>query len=128
MRNAFLEFLVAEGTIAPARIDQVRAALRTVPEPIGSIAFSYGLIRCEDIDEILDEQRQSHEPFGEVAIRRGLLRRNQLETLLHVQRMRAANEVAEALALSGMCPVGEVLDKLGRFLTREAGTILCGQT
>ena len=120
MRKAFLRFLVANQTIPRSCMQAVREHLRSAPEPIGSIAFSYGLIHCEDIDQILDDQRQNHKPFGEIAIRRGLLTRAQVETLLQVQQMRAATEVAEALALSGMCSIGDVVSQLGRFLMETA--------
>jgi len=127
MRRAFLDFLVAEGVIAPDRVDQIRTLLRGAPEPIGSIAFSYGMLSGGDIDEILDEQRDDHRPFGEIAIGRGLFTREQIRTLLGVQTLRAATETAEALALSGMCPIDEIMAKLGRFLSQGQDSIVCTQ-
>jgi len=125
MRKAFLEFLVGRGSLAPQQVEQVRSILRGAPEPIGSIAFSYGMISGGDIDDILDEQQFSREPFGEIAIRKGLLTREQLETLLGVQQMRAATETAEALALSGLLPMDEVTRLLGRFLSECYGSAVC---
>ena len=128
MRKAFLEFLVTAGSIPPERLNHIQSLLRGVPEPIGSIAFSYGMITGGDIDDILDEQQTDHRPFGEIAITKRLLTRDQVETLLGVQRMRAATETAEALALSGMCPMEQVMKLLGRFLSQCQNSILCTQS
>jgi len=125
MRKAFLQYLGRRGLLKDHQIDEVRRCLRTAPEPMGSIALSYGMLNCDDIDSILDEQRSSHDPFGEIAIRRGLLTRSQVESLLHVQQMRAASEVAETLILSGIAPSAEVIENLGAFLTQPAGLTLC---
>jgi hypothetical protein len=125
MRTAFLDFLAAEGVIAPEQMDQIQSLLRAVPEPIGSIAFSYGMTTGNDIDAILDDQRTLHRPFGEIAVSRGILTQQQVETLLGIQRMRAVTEVAEALALAGVCPMEEVVTQLGRFLSKYQDTILC---
>jgi hypothetical protein len=125
MRKAFLEFLTAERTIPPGQLDRIRGLLRGAPEPIGSIAFSYGMITGGDIDAILDDQRTSHEPFGEIAIGKGLLTRDQVDRLLSVQQIRAAMETAEALALSGICTSEQVMVQLGRFLTQAHDAILC---
>ena len=124
MRRTFLEFLASEGAITRTTMETVLANLRTAPAPIGSIALSYGMITCDDIDEILDEQRQNHAPFGEIAIRRGLLTRTRLEALLRIQQIRAATDMAEALSLSGICPVAEAMEKLGAFLIQSARTTL----
>jgi hypothetical protein len=125
MRKAFLAYLVGEGMIPPEKLDAVQTMLRSVPEPIGSIAFGFGLITGTDVDVILDEQRRAHRPFGEIAAGMGLLTRAQIDTLLMIQQLRAAAETAEALALSGVCPVEEVMPRLGRFLTRTANWALC---
>lgn len=125
MRKAFLEFLTRGGVLPRDKMETVLRCMRAAPEPIGSIAFGYGLISCDDIDAILDEQRESHRPFGEIAIRRGLLTPARVETLLHVQQVRAAAEVAEALALSGLCPIQEVVERLGEFLKESARTRFC---
>jgi hypothetical protein len=103
----------------------VASLLRGTPEQIGSIAFSYGLLTGADIDLILDEQRTNYRPFGEIAISKGLLTREQVETLLGVQRLRAATEVAEALVLSGLCSMEEVMSQLSRFLARRGRPICC---
>lgn len=115
MRRAFLEFLAAKGAVPADRVDELWNMLRSAPEPIGSIAFSHGMITGGDIDVILDEQRRRYRPFGEIAMEMGMLRREQVEALLLVQQMRAAVETAEALALSGFCSVEEVRSELGRF-------------
>lgn len=125
MRRAFLEFLTSTGAVPAEKLDQLENLLRGAPEPIGSIAFSYGMIAGADIDVILDEQRTDHRPFGQIAISRGLLNREQVEMLLAVQQMRAAAETAEALALSGICPMEQVMSQFGRFLTQHQDAILC---
>ena len=119
MRKAFLEFLAAEGIITDDVADNLQSLLRGVPEPIGSIAFSYGMITTNDIDVILDEQRKDYRPFGEIAMDMGMLRREQVETLLRIQQVRGATDTAEALALSGVCSVEETLKHLSRFLTSD---------
>ena len=117
MRSSFLEFLIDEGLIPQDRQNQVRDLLRRAPEPIGAIAFSYGMITGGDVDSILDEQRLSKKPFGEIAVSMGLLTERQVEVLLRVQKMRAATEVAEALMLAGLCPIEQVMAQLGRYLS-----------
>lgn len=116
MRRAFLNFLAAEGIIDPGRVEHIHGLLRGVTEPIGSIAFSYGMIGGADIDAILDEQQREYRPFGEIAIGKNLLTKKQVDTLLGVQRIRAATESAEALALAGICPIEDIMPKLGEFL------------
>ena len=120
MRKAFLEYLATEGIISPDVAENLQGLLRGVPEPIGSIAFSYGMITGSDIDVILDEQRRDYRPFGEIAMDMGMLRREQVETLLRVQQVRGATDTAEALALSGVCSVEDTLKQLSRFLLAES--------
>lgn len=127
MRKAFLEFLSGEGTIPPGQAQRIQGLLRAAPEPIGAIAFAYGIIKGSDIDRILDEQAANYRPFGEIAIERNLLTPGQVETLLNIQRIRAATETAEALALSGICPIEEIMIQLGRFLSGARESLLCGQ-
>lgn len=125
MRTAFLEFLAGEGVIPAEQMKRIEGLLRAVPEPIGSIAFSYGMITGNDIDAILDDQRAAYRPFGEIAVSKGLLTADQLETLLGIQRLRAATEIAEALALAGLCPMKEVAGQLGCFLSKCQESTLC---
>ncbi len=118
MRKAFLEFLESEGVIPAADADSLDSLFRGAPEPIGSIAFRYGMITGADIDTILDEQRGTRARFGEIAMKLGILTQPQVDALLHVQRMRAATEIAEALALSGRASIDGVLACLSRFFSR----------
>ena len=120
MRKAFLEYLSAEGVISSDVAENLQGLLRGVPEPIGSIAFSYGMITGSDIDVILDEQRREYRPFGEIAMDMGMLRREQVETLLRIQQVRGATDTAEALALSGVCSVEDTLKQLSQFLVSES--------
>lgn len=124
MRDAFIEFLAEHAPITPESGERLRAIGRGAPEPIGSIAFKYGLIGTADIDIILDVQRKNHRPFGAIAIDLGILTKPQLNALLKVQQMRYAVEIAEALALSGALEVEEIMSHLGEFLTKAA----CVQT
>lgn len=128
MRKVFLEFLTAEGTISPEQLGRIQGLLRGAPEPIGSIAFRYGIITGSDIDAILDEQRTAYRPFGEIAISKGLLTQEQVETLLGIQRIRAAAESAEALALSGICPTDQIMTQLGQFILQRQDSILCTES
>lgn len=126
MRRAFLKYLADQNTISPERIDVLEQAVRTAAEPIGAIAFSYGMINGPDIDEVLDEQRAAHRPFGEIAVEKGLLTQDQVDALLQVQQVRAASVIAEALILSGECPGNEIVSQLGRFLSnlhKTAGVV-----
>ena len=119
MRKAFFEFLVAEGVLAPTELDRVRNMLRAAPEPIGSIAFGYGMITGADIDTILDEQRTDYRQFGEIAVAKRLLTREQVEILLGIQLIRAATEIGEALVLAGICPMERIMPLLGQFLSQS---------
>ena len=74
---------------------------------------------------MLDEQRRSYRLFGEIAMSMGMLTRAQIDTLLGIQRLRRATETAEALALSGICPVNRVMAKLGQFLSRRDLAVSC---
>lgn len=117
MRNAFIDHLTTHGGLATEASERLHSLLRGAPEPIGLIAFKYGLVTTGDIDMILDEQRKNRRPFGEIAIEMGVITKPQLKALLKVQQMRAATEIAEALALSGVQPVEEVMIRLGEFLS-----------
>lgn len=128
MRKVFLEFLTSEGIISSEELTQIQGLLRGAPEPIGSIAFSYGMITGNDIDAVLDEQRTTYRPFGEIAVSKGLLTHEQVQTLLGIQRIRAAAESAEALALSGTCPMEQVMPQLGRFLSQYPDSVLCAES
>jgi hypothetical protein len=118
MRNEFLSFLVEEKLLPPDRGERFYKTLQCAPEPIGAIAFRYGLITGADIDDILDEQRRAHRPFGEIAVSKDLLTETQVEALLYIQQLRGATEAAEALALANVCPVERLMTYLGRFLSR----------
>ncbi len=125
MRREFIGFLAAEGLLPLGRGARVQETLRVAPEPIGAIAFRYGMLSGREIDEILDQQRSCDRPFGEIAIERGALTATQVQNLLRVQQMRAACEAAEALTLSGVCAYEDVMSRLGRFLASQpvaAGT------
>ena len=120
MRKEFVEYLVSQGVLPSSGAGGLRNLLRGAPEPIGSIAFSYGMITGPDIDAILDDQRQTHSPFGEIARNMGMLTRAQIETLLHIQQVRAATEIAEALALSGLCSPDDMMAHLAQFFAKKS--------
>ncbi|MBN2563154.1 MAG: hypothetical protein JXQ75_19705 [Phycisphaerae bacterium] len=125
MRKAFIEFLAARGAIPAERLDQLSTLLRGAPEPIGSIAFSYGMITGGDIDLILDEQRNNYKPFGEIAMDKGMLTQEQVEALLQVQQMRAAMHVAEALALSRISSIEQMMAELSQFFSQQRLSPVC---
>src|SRR6188768_1451570 len=114
MGRSFTEFLGAEGVVSPAQLENVRALTNKVREPIGSIAFSYGLLSGEDVDLILSEQRRERRQFGEIAASMGVLTNAQVAALLRVQHVRGASETAEALVLAGLAPPEAVFAALGR--------------
>lgn len=116
MRKEFLEFLAEGGVLSDDRLDWVDKAWRPPAEPIGSIAFSHGVLSGGDVDRILERQRDSDQPFGQIALELSVLDESQLERLLEIQQMRTAIETAEAIVLAGICPLGEVMGKLGQFL------------
>lgn len=124
MRKAFFEFLVTEGVLASTQLERVQKVLRAAPEPIGSIAFSYGMITGADIDTILDDQRTKYRPFGEIAVAKDLLTPAQVENLLAVQRMRAATEIAEALVLGEICSRERILPLFGQFLSQSQQSLV----
>ncbi len=117
MRKAFIDFLVEQGLVPPQRADELLGTVRTTMQPIGAIAFSYGMITDQDIDKILDAQQHYGRQFGVIAIEMGLLTPDQVNILLCVQQIRAACEVAEALSLARVCPVDDVMNALGQFLS-----------
>jgi len=123
VRQAFLDFLATDGGLSPRTIDSVRELLRSPPEPIGSIAFSYGMVTGADIDLILADQRRTHRRFGEIAMAMGMLTKAQVETLVRVQQVRAATETAEALVLSGAASIDDMATLLGRFLMRASSGV-----
>jgi hypothetical protein len=121
MRKEFLHFLAEQNLFPFDRTERFYKTLQYAPEPIGAIAFRYGLITGADIDDILDEQRRAYRPFGEIAVDKHLLTEQQLEVLLYIQQMRGAIEAAEALALAEVCPVDRLVTHLGRFLSNLQG-------
>jgi hypothetical protein len=120
MRKAFLEFLESEGVLAPEQAANLRTLYKSASEPIGLIAFSFGMINGADIDLILDQQRRDYRPFGQIAMEMGMLTRQQVQTLLRVQQVRGATETAEALVLSGVCPMDSLMNQLGKFFMAKA--------
>ena len=117
MRNEFIDFLVDAGALPEDRSDWVKKVWRPPTEPIGSIGFSHGVLSGDAVDRILEQQRYSDKPFGQIALDLGVLNVSQLETLLEIQKMRSASETAEAIVLAELCPLAEVMGKLGQFLT-----------
>ena len=93
--------------------------LRGAREPIGAIAFRYGMITGSDIDLVLEEQRRHYRRFGETAMNMGMLTPTQVEALVQIQQLRLVTETAEALALAGICPLDRVMTELGRFLAQR---------
>jgi len=120
MRKAFLEFLVSEGVLAPQRMSELQNLHKGASEPIGLIAFSFGLIGGGEIDLLLDHQRRDYRSFGQIAMEMGLLTRQQVQTLLMIQQMRGAVETAEALALAGVGSIEGLMASLGRFFAVKA--------
>ncbi len=125
MRRAFIDFLAAEGVVPENRLESLHYLLRGTPEPIGCIAFNYGMVHEGDVDHILEEQRRTYRSFGEIATRLGMLNRTQIDSLLQVQKIRGAIEVVEALTLSDLCPIDELMAHLGRFLIQQAEHVAC---
>jgi hypothetical protein len=125
MRKEFLEHLAASGVVPAGSLSDLHYVLRGAREPIGAIAFRYGMITGSDIDLVLEEQRHSYRRFGEIAMSMGLLTRAQVETLVRIQHLRLVTETAEALVLAGICPLHRVTIELGRFLVRQELPVAC---
>jgi hypothetical protein len=121
MVGSFTEYLGRERILTPEQLERVKPLTNRVREPIGSIAFSYGLLSGEDVDLILSEQRKDRRQFGEIATAMGMLTLSQVEALVRVQNVRGASETAEALVLAGVAPPEAVFAALGRFLSGCAG-------
>lgn len=122
MREAFLQYLIDRG-VAPETLSKLRATMRLAPEPIGSIAFSFGLLAPGDVERVLDAQRRDYAPFGELAVRMGLLTREQVAKLLTVQQARTAAGLAEGLALSGASELAEAMEHFATFLHEHASDL-----
>ncbi len=120
MREAFLEYLFDSGVVAESPA-VLRKYLRGVPEPLGSLAFQYGIMYGGDVDLVLARQRDDIRQFGEIAIDLGILTPAQLRSLLRVQQIRQAVEVAEALTLAGYIDEEVVLDMFACFLLERNG-------
>lgn len=121
MTREFTEFLAAERVITPEQTERVQEVASKVREPIGSIAFSYGLLSGDDVDVILNEQRKQHRQFGEIAAAMGMLTRAQVESLVQVQHIRGVMEIAEALVLAGVTDAAAMFRAVGRFLSQRSG-------
>ena len=117
MRKEFLSFLAEANLVPLDKTESFSQTLQCAPEPIGGIAFRYGLVTGADIDAVLDEQRRAYRPFGEIAVSQGLLTEKQVEVLLYIQHLRGATEAAEALALAEICPIERLIGYLGQFLS-----------
>lgn len=129
MIQEFLEFVAQRGLLSREQLAYVRSQLRRAPEPIGMLAFRHGMISGADIDRILDAQRSDGRVFGELAVEMGILTPAQVESLLGIQRCLSAVEVAEALALSGLVPVNDIMTTLGEFLTTHGNlAVTAGST
>lgn len=120
MRNAFLEYLISHGIICAEEAEDLQTLLGQVQEPIGSIAFCFGMMASTDIDVILDHQAKEGASFGEVAKQLGILTQEQVDATVRVQHVRAMTEAAETLALTGLCSIEETLIHLARFLSQYA--------
>lgn len=116
MAREFTDYLKTQGIIDADQVQQIRSLLSRVREPIGSIAFSYGLLTVDDVDLILAEQRREHRQFGEIAAGLGILTTSQVQALVHIQETREAAQTAEALVLSGIAPHDKIMPALGRYL------------
>lgn len=121
MRNEFIDFLRSHDLVHADDTEQIQTLLNQTQEPIGSIAFCFGMLCSSALDTILDEQGKTHSRFGEVAVKLGILTSDQVDAIIRVQQVRATTEVAEALALTGLCPIDQTMKHLGRFLTEHAG-------
>src|SRR5215470_11302912 len=94
MQADFVDFLISRSVMTAQGAANVRQLARQ-REPLGTIAFRYGLLSGEAIDQILDEQRRQARPFGEIATQWRLLTQAQLGALLRVQELRGVIETAE---------------------------------
>ncbi len=126
MMQEFLAFVAQRGLLSREQLEYVRSQLRRAPEPIGMLAFRHGMISGADIDRILDAQRTDGRVFGELAVEMGILTPAQVDALLGIQRCLSAVEVAEALALSGLVPVADIMTILGEFLTAHSTLVGTG--
>lgn len=120
MTREFTDFLAAQRVITPEQTERVQEVASKVREPIGSIAFSYGLLTGDDVDVVLTEQRKEHRQFGEIAASMGMLTRGQVESLVYVQQIRGVMEIAEALVLAGVTPPDTMFSAVGRFLSTRS--------
>lgn len=127
MHDDFLHYLKAEGVLPADQTQWAQHPRRQPAEPIGSIAFSHGLLTGEDVDRILDRQRHSRRPFGEIAVEMGILDHRQIDRLLEIQKLRSTIAMAEAIILTGVCPPEEVISRLGRFLFGRYGRTIDGR-
>ena len=119
MQHAFIEFLVEHDYVSENVAKQLTENKRYIREPIGMIAVNHGLLKPNEIDVILDHQRVSKARFGEIGVELGFLDDTQVSTLVKIQEFRAASDIAEALALSGVLTVEDAVRYLGAYLLRD---------
>ncbi len=68
----FGQYLVSEGAISDADVEEALELMRLVNSPVGEIAVGEGLLSHEQVQAILDAQRHVDEHFFELAASMGL--------------------------------------------------------
>ncbi len=120
MQDEFLDFLGSRAEVSAEALARVRQLVDGAADPIGRIAYSYGLLSPNCIEEILERQRGQAARFGEIAIEMGLLTAEQLEALLLIQNLRRVFAVTESLVLCGAADPRDILRHTATFIHEAA--------
>ena len=96
----------------------VQSWLNHVPQRIGTIAVSHGLLSIEQVSQVLQKQTKHKRRFGEIAIELELLVPSQVDRLLRVQKFRQQNMAMEALELTGYMRLDRSLELYRDFLNQ----------
>lgn len=104
-------YLVEQGAITPAQLDEAIARQRRRNRRIGDMAVARGLLTRDDVEHVFSVQHAAERPFGEIALELGLLGRAELDELLFSQNIHNSH-------------LGEVLLEMGALTLEQFGPLL----
>ena len=88
--NFFGRFLVQEGIITEAQLEDALVCQAEINHRLGDFAVARGHLEQGQVERIYEEQRKVDMPFGEMAVRLGFLTRDALAELLFAQQVHCA--------------------------------------
>jgi len=104
-------YLVRNGVISRAQLDEAIERQRQGNRRIGDLAVAKGLLSPDDVEQIFSAQHAAERPFGEIALELGLLGRDELDSLLFSQNIHNSH-------------LGETLLEMGAITPEQLGPML----